>query len=182
MEFMSDTTLRGRVLFLAATNRPDLLDKALLRPGRFDKKIPFFVPDAQERAEILRLLTQAAFPGKELPTAETYREIAMQMTDEYTGAEIEALIVKAANVYAQANGQLSVAEAIQHAYEVIIPSTGDIEAMTRLALLYVNDLDLVPVKYRDLARQMRHPSAKRQLQEVLEDETQTTYSRRRREL
>lgn len=55
-EFMSDTTLRGKVLVIAASNRPDLLDPAMLRPGRFDEKIPFFPPNAKERGEILRAL------------------------------------------------------------------------------------------------------------------------------
>jgi transitional endoplasmic reticulum ATPase len=95
MEFMSDTTLRGKVLFLAATNRPDLLDKALLRPGRFDKKIPFFVPEADERAEILAILTRESFGEQGLPTQEEFHTLALQMTDEYTGAELEALVVKA---------------------------------------------------------------------------------------
>ena len=52
-EFMSDTNLRGRVLWIAASNRPELLDLALRREGRFDEKIPFLPPSAQERAEIL---------------------------------------------------------------------------------------------------------------------------------
>jgi transitional endoplasmic reticulum ATPase len=51
-EFMSDTTLRGKVIWLAASNRPDLLDPAMLREGRFDERVPFFPPDANERAKI----------------------------------------------------------------------------------------------------------------------------------
>lgn len=54
--FMSDTDLRGRVLWIAATNRPDLIDSALLREGRFDKKIPFFPPMAMERVSIVKAL------------------------------------------------------------------------------------------------------------------------------
>jgi len=181
MEFMSDTTLRGKVLFIAATNRPDLMDKALLRPGRFDKKIPFFVPNAQERAAILSLLTRDTFPGKTLPTEEEFLALATQMED-YPGAEIENIVGKAANVYERAHVKMSVAQALQHAYEVIIPSTGDIQEMTKLALLYCNDLDLVPQHLRETAKQLRHPQARRQLLEELDTDVQTTYSRRRREL
>lgn len=52
-QFMSDTNLRGKVLWVAASNRPDLLDPAMLREGRFDEKIPFFPPEPKERGEIL---------------------------------------------------------------------------------------------------------------------------------
>lgn len=52
-QFMSDTNFRGRVLWVAASNRPDLLDPAMLREGRFDEKIPFFPPEPKERGEIL---------------------------------------------------------------------------------------------------------------------------------
>jgi SpoVK/Ycf46/Vps4 family AAA+-type ATPase len=54
--FMGDTSLRGKVLWLAATNRPDLIDQALLRPGRFDEKIPFLPPGVEERFMIFKAL------------------------------------------------------------------------------------------------------------------------------
>lgn len=179
MEFMSDTSLRGRVLFIAATNRPDLMDAALLRPGRFDVKIPFFSPNAAERAAILTILTQAAFPDTELPDEEVFRELALQM-EGYSGAELENVVGKAANVFAR--GTKTIAEALQYAYETIIPGASQsVDAMTRLALLYCNDLELVPVEYRELARQLRHPQAQQALHEELE-EAQPAYTRRKREL
>lgn len=52
-EVMSDTNLRGKLLWIAASNRPDLIDVALIREGRFDEKIPFFPPTMAERALIL---------------------------------------------------------------------------------------------------------------------------------
>lgn len=55
-EFMSDSELRGKVLWIAASNRPDMIDTALLRVGRFDVKIPFFPPSWIERADILRAI------------------------------------------------------------------------------------------------------------------------------
>ncbi len=55
-QFMSDTNLRGKILWIAASNRPDLMDPALLREGRFDDKIPFFPPSSKERAAIVKAL------------------------------------------------------------------------------------------------------------------------------
>ena len=177
MEVMSDTTLRGKVLWIAATNRPDLLDAALLRPGRLDKKVPILAPDATERSSILSVLTKAAFPGETYPTDKEYLELAAKM-ENYTGAEIEGVIGKAVQLYARGR-ELTIIQALQEAYEKIIPTTQNIEGMTRLALLYCNDLDLVPSHLRDLAREVRHPQARREMQEQLEDDP-LLYARRQR--
>jgi SpoVK/Ycf46/Vps4 family AAA+-type ATPase len=54
-EFMSDTSHRGRIVFVMMTNRPDKIDADLKRPGRLDVKIPFFFPESEgERAAIAR--------------------------------------------------------------------------------------------------------------------------------
>ena len=55
-EVMSDTNLRGRVLWISASNRPDLIDGAMLREGRFDAKIPFFPLGSTQRVDILKAL------------------------------------------------------------------------------------------------------------------------------
>ena len=173
MEVMADTTLRGHVLWVGATNRPDLLDAALLRPGRLDKKIPILAPDAHERAAILAVLTRAGFAGssdKDFPTSEQYASLAEPMID-YTGAEIEGIVGKAVQLRAR-NRQLSILEALQQAYERIIPTTQNIGLMTRLALLYCNDLDLVPAEHRELAKALRHPGARAELLEEQQEETE----------
>jgi transitional endoplasmic reticulum ATPase len=105
MEIMSDTTLRGKVLWIAATNRPDLLDTALLRPGRLDKKIPILAPDAAERGSILVVLTRAAFGTKGLPTNGVYQQLADRM-ENYTGAEIEVIVGKAAQLQARSHDRM----------------------------------------------------------------------------
>lgn len=181
MEVMSDTTLRGKVLWVCASNRPDLLDAALLRPGRLDKKIPILAPDATERASILEVLTVQAFGNiVGLPTAEEYQRIAAQMVD-YTGAEVEGVVGKATQLWARSGETLSIAEALQQAYERIIPTTQNIAAMTRLALLHCNDLDLVPSHLRDLARQLRHPQAQAELLEEQEEDEQPQRRARKRD-
>jgi SpoVK/Ycf46/Vps4 family AAA+-type ATPase len=156
MEVMSDTTLRGRVLFVCASNRPDLLDAALLRPGRMDKKIPILAPDARERAAILNVLVCQAFPREAatrgLPSPKEFEDLAEQM-DGYTGAEIEAVVGKAVQLRAEYSWPIS--QSLTEAFLRIIPSTQDIERMSQLALMHCNDLDLVPTHLRELARSVR---------------------------
>ncbi len=172
MEIMSDTSLRGHVLWIAATNHPDLLDAALLRPGRLDKKIPILAPNAAERAAILAVLTQAAFvgdPAKNFPIQEQYEVLAASMID-YTGAEIEGVLGKAVQLRAR-DRHLTIMDALRQAFDKIIPTTQNIALMTRLALLHCNDLDLVPEEYRELARQLRHPGVRADLLDEQQEET-----------
>ena len=79
------------VVVIAATNRPDILDPALLRPGRFDRLILVPAPDEKARLEILRVHT------KRVPLASdvNLRELAKK-TEGYSGADIEALVREAA--------------------------------------------------------------------------------------
>ena len=80
---------RGRVVVIAATNRPDLIDPGLLRPGRFDKLIYVPLPDYEARLEILKIHT------KHMPLAEDVdlSEIA-EKTEGYSGADLKALVTE----------------------------------------------------------------------------------------
>ncbi len=143
MEFMSDTGHRGRVVFLAATNRPDLMDAALRRPGRFDKKIPFLAPDDSEREAIFEVMAR-----KYGVTIKSVPASCVTATNGWTGAEIEAAVVKAVEVM-QDQG-LAASKAMTYAVNAISPSTADIEYMTLLAVKECNDRDLLPPKYREM--------------------------------
>ncbi len=84
--------LRG-VVILGATNRPDLIDPALLRPGRFDALVYVPVPDAQCRREILSVHT------RRMPLAgDVDLEDLVRRTDRYTGADLASLCMKAAQL------------------------------------------------------------------------------------
>jgi transitional endoplasmic reticulum ATPase len=74
------------VVVIAATNRPDIMDPALLRPGRFDRLVYVPPPDLQARKEILRIHTK----GKPLDDDVDLDRLATKM-DKYTGAEISAV-------------------------------------------------------------------------------------------
>ncbi len=81
------------VLVLGATNRPDMLDTALLRPGRFDKILLVNAPEEKGREIILGIHTKDMPLSKDVKLKELAKE-----TDGYTGADIEALVREAAMV------------------------------------------------------------------------------------
>ncbi len=87
------------IIILAATNRPDVLDPALLRPGRFDRQIVIGMPDVKAREEIFRLYTK----NKPLDT-DVSPEILAKRTPGFSPADIENLINEAALLTARRNG------------------------------------------------------------------------------
>jgi len=89
------------VIVIGATNRPDILDPALLRPGRFDRIIFVPPPDFEARYQILKIHT------RRMPLAEDVdlNELA-RLTENYTGADIEALVIEAALNAARENMEI----------------------------------------------------------------------------
>jgi cell division protease FtsH len=86
-----NTTTSPFVLVMAATNRPDILDSALLRPGRFDRQIKVDLPDKEGRLHILNILTK----GKPISGEINMEHIARE-TFGFSGAELESLVNEAA--------------------------------------------------------------------------------------
>ena len=87
------------IIILAATNRPDVLDPALLRPGRFDRQIVIGMPDIKGREELFRIYT------RNKPLADDVSpEILAKRTPGFSPADIENLINEAALLTARRNG------------------------------------------------------------------------------
>lgn len=87
------------IIILAATNRPDVLDPALLRPGRFDRQIVIGMPDVKAREEIFKVHT------KNKPLADDVTiEILARRTPGFSPADIENLVNEAALLTARRNG------------------------------------------------------------------------------
>ena len=84
------------IIVLAATNRPDILDNALLRPGRFDRRIVVDVPDVKGRLEILKVHTQKTPLDKNVDL-----EVIARTTPGFTGADLESLVNEAALIAAR---------------------------------------------------------------------------------
>jgi len=89
---------RGNVRILAATNRPDILDPALLRPGRFDRIIKVPMPNAESRTEILKIHTRKMNLAPDVDL----KKIG-QMTDDTSGADLSAIVMEAGMFAIRAN-------------------------------------------------------------------------------
>ncbi len=100
------------VIVMAATNRPDILDPALLRPGRFDRRVTLDRPDVKGREAILRVHVK----GKPLDTVVDLASLA-RGTPGFVGADLENLVNEAAIIAARRNkksiGQTDLEEAIE---------------------------------------------------------------------
>lgn len=145
LEFMADPALQGRVIFMAATNRPDLLDSALMRPGRFDIRLPFFPPEENGRQEILRIELKAR--GIQI---DSVPQMVLDATNGWTGAELAGLARKAATLCRKEG--ISPTAALEKAGKRLLSSTDEVDFFIKLALLAVNDLDLIPELYLPLAQ------------------------------
>ncbi|MCC6623429.1 MAG: ATP-dependent zinc metalloprotease FtsH, partial [Deltaproteobacteria bacterium] len=84
------------VILVAATNRPDVLDPALLRPGRFDRRVVVNRPDVKGRLEILKVHTRKARVSKDVDL-----EVIARSTPGFAGADLENLVNEAALVAAR---------------------------------------------------------------------------------
>jgi transitional endoplasmic reticulum ATPase len=78
-------------VIIGATNRPDIIDEALLRPGRFDRILEVPVPDKEARKEILKIHT-----NKKPLDSTVNLDRLVELTDGYTGADIAAIVNAAA--------------------------------------------------------------------------------------
>ena len=91
LALMDGLESRGQVIVIGATNRPNALDPALRRPGRFDREIEIGIPDKKGRKEILQIHTR----GMPLSSDVSLDKLA-EMTKGYTGADLAALCREAA--------------------------------------------------------------------------------------
>jgi len=148
-EFMSDTSNRGRILFLVMTNRPDKLDVDLKRAGRLDRKIPFLYSQTPEEVENIarasirknRIATDVDLPS--------IRDAFSKKLVGYSNADVEAVILMANDDAARA-GETSVsAQRLVSAAADYFPSR-DVELLEYMELLAVFEASsrrFLPAKY-----------------------------------
>ena len=103
------------VILIAATNRPDILDPALLRPGRFDRQVSVSAPDLKGREKILQVHSK----GKPI-AADVDLESVARRTPGFTGADLANVLNEAALLTARNNAALVDAKALDEAIDRVI--------------------------------------------------------------
>jgi cell division protease FtsH len=103
------------IIILAATNRPDILDPALLRPGRFDRQITVNIPDVRGREEILKVHAK----GKPI-SPEVDLKVLARRSPGFTGADLENLINEAALLTARRNKKALTMSEMEEAIDRVI--------------------------------------------------------------
>ncbi len=112
---MDGFDVRGGVILIAATNRPDVLDPALLRPGRFDRQIQVDAPDLAGRHQILQVHSR----GKPLAPGVDLLAVARR-TPGFTGADLENVLNEAALLTARTNQKLITDVSLDEAIDRVI--------------------------------------------------------------
>ena len=150
-EFMSDTSNRGRILFLVMTNRPDKLDVDLKRAGGLDRKIPFLYAQTPEEVEMIaRALLRKNKIDTQVDLTSIRDSFAAKLIG-YSNADIEAVLLMANDDAAREAGTAApvTAEHLQRAASDYFPSR-DVELLEYMELLAVFEASsrrLLPAKY-----------------------------------
>ena len=112
---MDGFDVRGGVILIAATNRPDVLDPALLRPGRFDRQIAVDAPDLKGRFQILKVHAE----GKPM-APDVDLEAVARRTPGFTGADLANVLNEAALLTARQNARVITNEYLDEAIDRVV--------------------------------------------------------------
>ncbi len=150
-EFMSDTTNRGRVLFVLMTNRPDKLDIDIKRAGRLDRKIPFFYPYEPEEVEpVLKAQLKRHKVAHDLDFPRDRERTSAKLVG-YSNADIEAVVLLA-NDLAQSQGSKVSIEIFEQAIKDYLPSRDArmLEYMELQAVFEASSRAMLPKRYANI--------------------------------
>jgi len=106
------------IIIIAATNRPDILDPALLRPGRFDREVTVTLPDVKGRVEILIVHTRSKQLAEDVDL-----KVVARGTPGFTGADLENVVNEAALLAARENKKKITMKHLEEAVERVVAGT-----------------------------------------------------------
>lgn len=151
-DFMSDTANRGHVLTILMTNRPDKLDVDIKRPGRLDRKIPFFYVDTgEDRLRIVRAILKRNGVDLADDSIAALGD-AFAGLDGYSNADLEAIALLALDIARNDNAALAASHLQQAIADFIPPQhTDTIQLMELLAVQESSRRSLLPERFAKLA-------------------------------
>ena len=151
---LSKAENRGKIVWIGATNYPNNLDDAFKRSGRFDKKIPFFAPEKDERAAVFKIHLNKT---KKKVSDNVNLEVLAEKTEGYTQAEIENIVVKALELTQRKKLDEITQETLELALKYMLTAQSKkIKEMEDIALKECNDLELLPEKYFGRLKELRN--------------------------
>ena len=150
-EFMANTENRGQVLFVMMTNRPDKLDSDIKRPGRLDRKIPFFYCETSaEREQVLRAVL-GRYGETCNASAEELRAVC-ELLPGYSNADLEALALLAVGMARHAALPLDAGIMKQAAADFMPPQEQDMfQFMELLAVSETSRRSMLPKRFCELS-------------------------------
>jgi SpoVK/Ycf46/Vps4 family AAA+-type ATPase len=155
-EFMSDTSNRGRILFILMTNRPDKLDLDIKRAGRLDRKIPLLYAQTAEEVEavvVAQLRKHRLENGLSFPTDRSQTEKMVGLSN----ADFEAIVLLAAELASGGDGSVRsprvTGEHLGQAIADYLPSRDSkmLEYMELLAVFEASNRKMLPRKYQTMS-------------------------------
>jgi SpoVK/Ycf46/Vps4 family AAA+-type ATPase len=146
---MSDTRNRGRIIWVFATSRPDLLEVDLKRQGRLDVHIPLFPPETSQEREALLLAI-----AKKLKFPLTAEDLPPFTGDQHLGGnELEGVLVRALRIYELSEEpKRSIKEVLAAVLADVRPNphTRKLEYMDLVAVKECTDVRFLPERFREL--------------------------------
>lgn len=165
LKFMSDPTNRGRVLIIGATNRPDLMDPAMKRPGRFDLRIPFLFPTPEERADIFTAMMEKYQYRCSINNFTAFAQSPFQNIwaepVEVNGADIEVIVNNAYGFSVEAGREEIQEEDLSQGIKEHIPSYDKemVDYMTLVAIKECSSRSLLPPNFEGVLRTLQKRQA-----------------------
>jgi SpoVK/Ycf46/Vps4 family AAA+-type ATPase len=147
MEFLSDPRIRGKVVVISCTNRPDRIDPALKRSGRGDQRILIPMPSLDELPDIFRVM----FKRYDIPTNIKEFMPFAKKTDGLSGADVEAVVLTA---FRFSSGKVVDDSSLNRAIDDFIPSASQsaIDYMTMVGLLECSSKLLLPPNIKKIVQ------------------------------
>ncbi|MBI4120725.1 MAG: ATP-binding protein [Parcubacteria group bacterium] len=153
MRFLSDPRIRGRVVMVNCTNRPDRMDAAMKRSGRSDDRIAILMPTPEERSAIFGVM----FRRYDIATSITDFSLYATMAKGLSGADIEAIALKSLRFAGEMDKKKVDDEALREAIDDFIPSASqsEIDLMTLLAISESSSRRLLPENAREIIEEIK---------------------------